>query len=561
MKKLFVILLMLLSFSLVACGQTTGQVTRTVYVSGKQALAEGKTTQLKANVDATWTSSDESILTVDENGLVTAVGIGSAQITVVDKTNFANKTVHPIKVYPYVDPAAGVSIATLEQLKNAGGTTIKLAYGFGASIKTVIKELVAEFEEEYAEYGIKVEYDEQSGYDGLKEALVMQIQTGTAPTLAVGYPDHFAEYLVADGIVPLDPYIKSEEVGIWDKANNTWQSDYNFYADYLAENQQFDVNETFYGLPFNKSTEVLVYNKQFFERFELKVPETWAELESVAKQINQIALSGDADEEFGVNVKELAEQGKFIPVAWDSGSNLFITATRQWGGEYTQAVYERDGRVSLTAGLQKYNNPTVVKCMEYLQGLANQGLFNVPGAWEKDYSSDLFKEIQCILSIGSSAGVGYNVGGKCSVGVSTIPFNSDTNIKQVIQQGTNLCMFAQATPEQKLAGWLLIKYLLSPEVNAEFAIRTGYFPVSASSENTTEYQRFLSDPTDEEVNYQLAALVNKSYRDKGFSYFTDPAWAGSSKIRTNVGDAIDTILIARNDIRQTLAQTVQLGNQ
>lgn len=53
MKKLFVILLMLLSFSLVACGQTAGQVTRTVYVSGKQALAEGKTAQLTANVDAT----------------------------------------------------------------------------------------------------------------------------------------------------------------------------------------------------------------------------------------------------------------------------------------------------------------------------------------------------------------------------------------------------------------------------------------------------------------------------------------------------------------------------
>ena len=58
-----------------------------------------------------------------------------------------------------------------------------------------------------------------------------------------------------------------------------------FYADYMNENQEL-VEGVTVGLPFNKSTEIMVANKSFFEVMAshdatVKVPETWDELATI----------------------------------------------------------------------------------------------------------------------------------------------------------------------------------------------------------------------------------------------------------------------------------------
>lgn len=554
MKKFVLFLLLLSTFVFVGCTQQNqgGGNTETIYLTGKRALAVGKSTTLTANKSVTWSSSDEDIATVDANGKVVAVGFGDVVITATSTENPEATAKHSISVYPYEDPALKGTVANLDDLK-ATKTTVRFAISFGTSIQAVINEIVEEFEKEFPYIDVEVEVT--SGYDNLKEALVLAIQSGTAPTIAVGYPDHFAEYLVAQGLVPLDPYIKSSnpEIGIWDTTTNDWISDYNFYDDYLEENKQFDVNETYYGLPFNKSTEVLIYNKEFFEEFNLTAPETWQDAEALSKQIYEIAQKGEAEELFsGTSFKGFVENKEFIPFSWDSTSNLFITAVRQWGGTYTEALYERDGRTSLSAGLEKYTDPIAVNALSYLQNLANQSLFNVPEAWELSYASDAFKVGKCIITIGSSAGLSYNTGGISGIGVAPVPYNAETGIKQVIQQGTNVCMFSQATDLERLAGWLLIRYMLSPEVHAKFASETGYFPVTEAAENHKIYADFMETPS----NYQLAATVNKSYRENGFTYFTDPAWAGSSAVRENVGTAMSAILVARKNVIEALNEAI-----
>ena len=50
--------------------------------------------------------------------------------------------------------------------------------------------------------------------------------------------------------------------------------------------------DTFDPLPFNKSTDVLIYNKTFFDENNLSVPTTWDEMEQVSKQIKE--LTGNA---------------------------------------------------------------------------------------------------------------------------------------------------------------------------------------------------------------------------------------------------------------------------
>ena len=58
-----------------------------------------------------------------------------------------------------------------------------------------------------------------------------------------------------------------------------------FLESYLNENRIADEGDDLYGLPFNKSTEVMIYNKTFFEHMNYTVPTTWDEVETLSKKI------------------------------------------------------------------------------------------------------------------------------------------------------------------------------------------------------------------------------------------------------------------------------------
>ena len=139
------------------------------------------------------------------------------------------------------------------------GTTIKMWAGFGSEINGVLGSILDEFQRLT---GVKVDYESKSNYDGCLKAVTLAATSGTYPHVVVGYPDHFASYVKSDIIVRLDYYFEN------DVHNPTFEPEgqrfkiSDFYTDYMTENQsiEFDANGKPYtlGVPFNKSTEVLV---------------------------------------------------------------------------------------------------------------------------------------------------------------------------------------------------------------------------------------------------------------------------------------------------------------
>ncbi|MGD9605553.1 MAG: ABC transporter substrate-binding protein, partial [Bacilli bacterium] len=158
--------------------------------------------------------------------------------------------------------------------------TIKFVVRSGV-ISTALVDLVTEFKTLYPK--ITVDVEALSGnYDLLRSTTMIDINSKQAPDLVIGYPDHFAEYYSAGALVNLTRFIEDEGVGFTEAQMN------DFLETYLKENRGFndEYPEYIYGLPFNKSTEVLVYNKTFFEglygeTWETKIPKTWQELETV----------------------------------------------------------------------------------------------------------------------------------------------------------------------------------------------------------------------------------------------------------------------------------------
>lgn len=93
-KLIMAVAVVLMPLALSSCDNEDNWFTEAVTISGpgvvhhEASLEIGQTLQLKATkgilisgTGFTWSSSDESVVTIDQNGLVKAVGPGSAVIT------------------------------------------------------------------------------------------------------------------------------------------------------------------------------------------------------------------------------------------------------------------------------------------------------------------------------------------------------------------------------------------------------------------------------------------------------------------------------------------------
>ena len=161
------------------------------------------------------------------------------------------------------------------------------------------------------------------GYDDVRDQISTEITVGNQPNIAYCYPDHVALYNLAKAVTTLDGLIDSEITvtradGSTEILGLTQAQKDDFIAGYYKEGQQFG-DGAMYTMPLSKSTEVLYYNKTFFDANGLTVPATWAELETVCAKIKEI----DPDS---------------IPLGYDSEANWFINMCEQYQSPYTSAT-------------------------------------------------------------------------------------------------------------------------------------------------------------------------------------------------------------------------------
>ncbi|MCK9536435.1 MAG: extracellular solute-binding protein [Bacilli bacterium] len=433
-------------------------------------------------------------------------------------------------------------------------------------VSTALPDLIKKFENQYPK--ITVNLDAVGGtYDLIRRTTIGDINSTNAPDLLIGYPDHFAEYFSSGALVNLQKFIDDKEVGYTKSEIN------DFVDSYMPENQGFhpDYSNDYYGLPFNKSTEVLVYNRTFFQalygedEYVNKIPKTWNEVDTIGKEIISKVKAGQADNVFVESTdpktgektylkmsKYLADSlpaPQFYPFGYDSSDNAFITLVRQFGGQYTERVHVEKGYVL-------FNNEEAKAALTYFQNLAKERVFAIAASFNKKYNSDLVETIQIVMTVGSSAGAAYNTSGryKYELGAAPIPYYSEDK-KLVIQQGTNIAMLNQNTDAEKLAAWLFIKFMLEPENTAQFAINTGgYLPVRKSAYETEDYKEFLEDPALDQKLWSEAISVALSYPELGYKMFVDPAFNGSATIREKAGEIFAAVIVSNANVTKRIDQ-------
>ena len=166
------------------------------------------------------------------------------------------------------------------------------------------------------------------------------------------------------------------------------------------------------------------------------------------------------------------------------------------------------------------------------------------------------------MTIGSSAGVGYNDTNRFEMGIAEIPYNANNpDNRYVIQQGANMGILNQDDPYQKAAAWQLLKWLTSSDVSGRFCVlSSGFFPVRKSSYTTKSYLEFLTEPNLDEYIYSKSANVMLSYLDKGYKLFYNEAFVGASEINSNFVTLMNDVIVNKKDINSTIKEIISKLN-
>ena len=286
---------------------------------------------------------------------------------------------------------------------------------------------------------IKVTLQNQSSYPDLQQKITATTASPKdLPTLTQAYPDWLLNAIDENLVLDLKPYIENETL----KFDN--------YDDIVQGfRESSTIGDKIYGIPFNKSTEVIWYNKTLFNKLNLKVPTTYDELENVSEEIK-------------------AKQN-IVAGGFDSLSNYYTT-------------YLKNKGVTFDSKFDPTSEASEDAVEYYLDGIKD-GYFRIAGT--DKYLSGPFGNQTIGYYIGSNASEAFvkqSVNNKFEIGVAPYP------AKEVMQQGTDLFIFNSATPEQKTAAYELLKFLTTTENQITWGNETGYIPVRTSAINDDKYK-------------------------------------------------------------------------
>ena len=401
---------------------------------------------------------------------------------------------------------------------DGSAVTIRFYHTMGKDLRDVLDDAILRFNALYP--NITIEHEQVGSYDDVRNRIKTEISVDGQPNIAYCYPDHVALYNLAKATIKLDNLIASEitvtrDDGTTETLGLTADQIADFIPGYYAEGAQFDDEGTMYTLPLSKSTELLYYNKTFFDQNGLTVPTTWTEMEQVCEQIKAI------------------DPG-CIPLGYDSESNWFITMCEQYGSDYTSATGEHF----------LFDNDTNYGFVKTFREWYQKGYVTTQELNGGKYSSTLFTATtgqKCYMSIGSSAGAKNQrpSKGEFEVGCTIVP-QVNPAAPKVISQGPSLCIFGKDNAQEVVASWLFVKFLTTDvEFQARFSSVSGYVPVIKSVNDNPTYADSLSKADGYEY---LVFKAAKQCLDQANAYYTSPAFNGSSTARDQVGILIQNCL-------------------
>ena len=394
----------------------------------------------------------------------------------------------------------------------------------------IYKQAIADFQELYPNISVKLKL--YTDYGRLYNDVITNIATDTTPNVCITYPDHIATYLTgADTVIPLDKLMTDPQYGLGGSQIRFDAPVQEEIVSQFLEECAFD--GYYYALPYMRSTEACYVNKTYVEKLGYTLPEilTW----DFVWEVSAAATQMDANGNYVVNGQKV-----MIPFIYKSTDNMMIQMLRQKNASYSTA----DGDVLIF-------NDTTQKLLETVAEYTEVGAFStfkIGG-----YPANYLNAGQCIFAIDSTAGATWMGSDAPLVDIpeeNVVAFETvvmpipqyNTVSPKMISQGPSMCLFNKDDPQEVLASWLFMQYMLTNSVQIAYAQTEGYVPVTTKAQQSDEYQDYLSRRgEDNELYYDIKIDATKLLLDNTANTFVTPVFNGSASLRNAAGQLIENV--------------------
>jgi len=366
-------------------------------------------------------------------------------------------------------------IATSASVFAADPVKLQMYYpiAVGGEISHTVEALVADFEKIHPEVSIQPVYT--GDYATTVTKALTAFRGGNAPQMAVIGDIEAYSLMDAGAIVAASDLAKDDEGKKWIDS---------FYPAFLRH-----INGKVWGVPFQRSTVVLYWNKQAFEKAGLDAdtpPANWQQVVDFGKKL--VVKDGQNVSQWGIEIPTTPNgYWVFQGFAATNGAHLD-------NGKGT-AVY--------------FNTPGNIETLQWLTELGQKEGVSPKGAvaWgttPQDFLSG--KTAMMVTTTGNLSVVRKNA--TFPFGVAMLPEKTQRGSPT---GGGNLYVFKNASPAQQKAAMAFIRWVTAPEQAARWSIATGYVATSPAAWETPAMKDYVKQVPQalvarEQLNYAQPEL-------------------------------------------------------
>lgn len=393
----------------------------------------------------------------------------------------------------------------------------------------VYHQAIQDFEALYPNISVNMKL--YTDYTKIYNDVITNLSTGTTPNVCISYPDHIATYMTGTNeVVPLDDLFEDEKYGLGG-------SEIRYDGPKLSEMvpqflEECRIGEEHYAVPFMRSTEAVYINRDLVEKLGYELPEvlTWDYMFEVA----EAAAKKDADGTYSLNGQKV-----MIPIIYKSTDNMMIQMLRQ----------KKAGYASEAGDVELFNDETtqILKTVAEHAGTGAFSTFKI-----SSYPANFLNAGQCVFAIDSTAGATWMGTGAPLSDISEDAVQSfttevrmvpqfDPQNPQMISQGPSVCIFNKKDPQEVLASWLFMQYLLTNKVQLAYSETEGYVPVTEKAQNSEEYREYLAERGKDDEHYSVKIDAASLLLDHVQDTFTMPVFNGSASLRLAAGALIESV--------------------
>jgi ABC-type glycerol-3-phosphate transport system substrate-binding protein len=394
--------------------------------------------------------------------------------------------------------------------------TITFWHSFVQSTIPALIELVKRYENEHPNIKIRTQYIPTG--EALIQKLITAIQSKTAPDISWLHAHYIEDLVEANAIYTMKEFIEGK--------NGLSKEDLtDIYPSLL---QYASWQGTLYTLPMEATNLALLYNKDMFRAAGLdpeKPPKSWDQLIDYAKKLT---VDRDGDNRFD-------QVGFFVPIfpaagpqgswmVWQWKPYLWQAGGFAIDENQTKLIYDSEaGIAALSLWKELFTSLKLnVFTTDFDVAFASKHLaMAMDGPWNLPRYRKILKDIDW--------------------GFAPLPAGPQKSA--TIVGGEYLAIFKQTKYPNE--AWEFIKWMIDPEIQAFWAMNSGYLPIRRAVLNVPEFQTYLKDHPNFKV---FVEQMEYGQAERPIDY-------AQIQIQRHIAEAIENATVGQMDVKQALEES------